>query len=62
MRWSFPHFDHQGMMCSMAAFKEHCTFGFWKPELVLGEDAKEGGMGAVRPHQVPEGTAARRRC
>jgi len=45
MKWSFPHFDHKGMMCSMAAFKAHCTFGFWKPELVLGEAAKEGGMG-----------------
>lgn len=45
MRWSFPHFDHKGMMCSMAAFKEHCTFGFRKPELVLGDAGKEGGMG-----------------
>ncbi len=45
MKWSFPHFDYKGMMCSMASFKEHCTFGFWKPGLVLGEAAKEGGMG-----------------
>ena len=45
IRWSFPHFDHRGMMCSMAAFKEHCTFGFWQSERVLGEEAKEGGMG-----------------
>jgi uncharacterized protein YdeI (YjbR/CyaY-like superfamily) len=45
MKWSFPHFDYKGMMCSMASFKEHCTFGFWKPELVLGDAAKEGGMG-----------------
>ena len=45
MKWSFPHFDYKGMMCSMAAFKGHCTFGFWKPELVLGEATREGGMG-----------------
>jgi hypothetical protein len=45
MKWSFPHFDYKGMMCSMAAFKAHCTLGFWKPELVLGDDAREGGMG-----------------
>jgi hypothetical protein len=45
MKWSFPHFDYKGMICSMAAFKAHCTLGFWKPELVLGEEAKEGGMG-----------------
>ena len=21
MKWSFPHFDYKGMLCSMAAFK-----------------------------------------
>ncbi len=36
-KWSFPHFDYKGMMCSMAAFKEHCAFGFWKQSLL--EDA-----------------------
>jgi hypothetical protein len=25
MKWSFSHFDYKGMMCSMAAFKGHCT-------------------------------------
>src|SRR5205814_9652001 len=25
---------YQGMLCSMAAFKEHCTFGFWKSGLM----------------------------
>jgi uncharacterized protein YdeI (YjbR/CyaY-like superfamily) len=37
MKWSFPHFQYKGMLCSMAAFKEHCAFGFWKSSLVLGE-------------------------
>lgn len=27
-KWSSPHFDYRGMMCGMAAFKEHCAFGF----------------------------------
>ena len=36
-KWSFPHFDYKGIMCSMAAFKEHCAFGFWKQTLL--EDA-----------------------
>ena len=40
MKWSRPHFGYRGMMCAMAAFKEHCTFGFWKPELVAGDDPK----------------------
>jgi uncharacterized protein YdeI (YjbR/CyaY-like superfamily) len=30
-KWGFPHFDYNGqMMCNMAAFKQHCAFGFWK--------------------------------
>ncbi|MGZ9125006.1 MAG: YdeI/OmpD-associated family protein [Candidatus Binatia bacterium] len=39
-KWSFPHFDYKGMMCSMAGFKEHCAFGFWKAALILGADQK----------------------
>lgn len=35
MKWSMPHFDYKGeMMCSMAAFKQHCSFGFWKAALM----------------------------
>jgi uncharacterized protein YdeI (YjbR/CyaY-like superfamily) len=34
MKWSFPHFDQKGIVCSMAAFKEHCAFGFWKQSLL----------------------------
>lgn len=33
-KWSSPHFDYKGMMCSMAAFKEHCAFSFWKQALL----------------------------
>jgi uncharacterized protein YdeI (YjbR/CyaY-like superfamily) len=50
MKWSFPHFDYKGeMMCSMAAFKEHASFGFWK-ETLLDDPKKmlkqEEGMGS----------------
>ena len=35
MKWSFPHYDYKGeMMCSMAAFKQHMAFGFWKAALM----------------------------
>jgi uncharacterized protein YdeI (YjbR/CyaY-like superfamily) len=46
MKWSFPHFDYHGMMCSMAAFKEHCAFGFWKASLMKDAEkfAKVGAM------------------
>lgn len=41
------HFDYKGVMCGMAAFKEHCTFGFWKGELIFDGDKKveEEAMG-----------------
>ena len=50
MKWSFPHFDYSGeMMCSMAAFKQHCSFGFWKAALMKESSklkkAQEEGMG-----------------
>jgi len=45
MKWTFPHFDYKGMLCSMAAFKAHCAFGFWKSDLVLGKPGQESAMG-----------------
>jgi len=46
-KWSFPHFVYKGStLCSMAAFKEHCAFGFWKaaimkdPENLFNKDGK----------------------
>lgn len=42
LKWGFPHFTHKGILCSMAAFKEHCAIGFWKGTLFLpeGEEAE----------------------
>ncbi|HET9424260.1 MAG TPA: YdeI/OmpD-associated family protein [Gemmatimonadaceae bacterium] len=47
MKWSFPHFTHHGILCSMASFKEHCAFGFWNRDLIPGTDAdvREPAMG-----------------
>jgi hypothetical protein len=48
MKWRFPHFDYRGSLCGMAAFKEHCSFGLWKGELILGRGpggADGKGMG-----------------
>jgi uncharacterized protein YdeI (YjbR/CyaY-like superfamily) len=39
MKWSFPHFDYKGVLCSMASFKQHCAFGFWKAALIFGDSA-----------------------
>lgn len=45
MKWSMPHFDYTGIMCGMAAFKEHAIFGFWKASLIpgLGPNSANGG-------------------
>lgn len=46
MKWSSPSFLYKGrIMCGMAAFKEHATFGFWHGELVTGKPAL-GAMGS----------------
>jgi uncharacterized protein YdeI (YjbR/CyaY-like superfamily) len=34
MKWSTPFFDYKGVVCAMAAFKQHCSFGFWKASLL----------------------------
>ena len=34
IKWGFPHFEYKGMLCHMAAFKKHCSFGFWKAALI----------------------------
>ena len=40
IKWSSPHFLYHGMLCSMAAFKQHAAFGFWKGKLVVGDDGR----------------------
>jgi hypothetical protein len=48
LKWGIPHFMHDGIVCSMAAFKQHCTFGFWKHALVVkdGGEHSGGAMGS----------------
>src|SRR5262249_61157353 len=44
IRWGSPFFDHNGMLCFMASFREHAVFGFWKGKLLFGKEHK-GAMG-----------------
>ena len=34
IKWGFPHFEYEGMLCFMAGFKSHCSFGFWRGNLL----------------------------
>ena len=43
IKWGSPHFEHRGMLAGMAAFKEHCAFGFWNRALEI--PAQDGAMG-----------------
>ena len=45
MKWRFPHFLYKGMLCSMASFKQHAAFGFWKGSLVTGGPRSADAMG-----------------
>lgn len=48
IKWGFPHFDYKGeMMCSMAAFKSHCAFGFWKAQLMKDPSLAETARSEV---------------
>ncbi|MBX9929362.1 MAG: YdeI/OmpD-associated family protein [Gemmatimonadaceae bacterium] len=63
IKWGFPHFDYRGgMLCSMASFKQHCAFGFWKGALILpsadnkGREAM-GHLGRITsPKELPSAT------
>ncbi len=51
-KWSFPNFVSNGkILCSMAAFKAHCTFGFWHQDMetLLAADghASDEAMGLM---------------
>ena len=35
IKWGFPHFVYKGILCSMAAFRQHAAFGFWKGSLIV---------------------------
>ena len=46
IKWGMPTFMYHGMLCGMAAFKQHVSFGFWKHALVLGAGVPRDGMGS----------------
>lgn len=45
MKWSRPHFEYNGLLCGMSAFKAHCGFGFWKGALMFPGMSEREAMG-----------------
>jgi len=33
IKWQFPHFTFHGVLCGMAAFKQHCALNFWHKDV-----------------------------
>ncbi len=48
IKWGSPYFEYKGSLAGMAAFKQHCAFGFWKHALLkTSKDAlKRSAMGS----------------
>jgi len=45
IKWSFPNFMYRGsILCSMAAFKSHCAFGFWRGRQLAGVTDQHGAV------------------
>jgi uncharacterized protein YdeI (YjbR/CyaY-like superfamily) len=45
IKWSFPHFERKGIVCSMAAFKAHCAMGFWNSSILEADQRQRTAMG-----------------
>src|SRR5512134_3301694 len=47
IKWGMPSFEYHGILCGMAAFKAHATFGFWKGGLIVDSAGRktEAAMG-----------------
>jgi len=50
IKWSFASFDYKGPFCSMAAFKQHCAFGFWKAALMKDNKKLEANQESAMGH------------
>ena len=43
LKWRMPFFEYRGRpLCMMAAFKQHCSFGFWRARAEAGADDTDG--------------------
>ena len=49
IKWSMPAFEYKGLVCGIAAFKQHCALGFWKESLLNSSafPATKTAMGSV---------------
>ncbi len=59
IKWGMPAFEYKGPFCGMAAFKQHCVFGFWKASIMFADeraaspDVKAMSWGAPGRDPIP---------
>jgi len=58
IKWGMPFFEYKGIICNMAAFKNHCSLGFFKagqmksaPELQASNKEAMGHLGKITSMQ-----------
>ncbi len=60
IKWSMPSFQYGGrILCHMAAFKQHASFGFWQHAAVTDGQSREG-MGSLGKLASPKDLPAKR--
>jgi hypothetical protein len=43
LKWGMPFFSYKGsLLCNMAAFRQHCSFGFWLHKDMVSEAGGDG--------------------
>src|SRR6185503_4271800 len=47
LKWGMPHFVHKGILCGMAAFKQHCALHFRRGDMIFGERQESGQKEAM---------------
>jgi uncharacterized protein YdeI (YjbR/CyaY-like superfamily) len=63
IKWGTPSWDYAGSaLCSMAAFKQHCSYGFWKANLLTlnGQPLGFGAEGQLSRITSLKGLPSRR--
>lgn len=48
IKWGMPSFEYKGPFCGMAAFKAHCSFGFWKSAILFDDKLSTDENGASK--------------
>ena len=59
IKWGAPHFEHDGILAGMAAFKKHVAFIFWKGKMLsdplgLFEGVGTTSLAAIKATEVSE--------